>query len=225
MSNQGRLWVLAVFAIVAFSVVSCPGCATIVSGGSKDISFSSNPPGARVSVGGYSGVTPVTMSVKRGTSGAVRFEKDGYQSSDMTMSIGFNPIFFGNILIGGIIGMVIDIASGAIYEPSPTAFHATLTSKGSSLHDGTAAVNSRTLVPLPPKSIGPGRVVVLCNEAGAEIRVDGRFMGNVPATLSLTPGPHVIELWKEGFGRYSREITVLENSQVSFAGELTKEVR
>lgn len=69
---------------------------------------------------------------------------------------------------------------------------------------------------------GLGKVAVECNEPGAEIRVDGRLLGNAPATLTLMPGPHIIELWKNGFARYSREITVLADSQVTLAGELTK---
>lgn len=44
--------------------------------------------------------------------------------------------------------------------------------------------------------------------AGADILVDGNFMGNTPSTVSVTPGQHTITVQKKGYADWSRQMNV-----------------
>jgi hypothetical protein len=46
------------------------------------------------------------------------------------------------------------------------------------------------------------------NVAGADIEVDGGFVGSTPSTLSLTPGQHTITVKKKGYADWSRTMNV-----------------
>ena len=43
---------------------------------------------------------------------------------------------------------------------------------------------------------------------GADIEVDGDFVGNTPSTLSLPLGSHEVKVQKRGFVDWSRKMTV-----------------
>jgi S1-C subfamily serine protease len=68
-----------------------------------------------------------------------------------------------------------------------------------------------------PKTFG---TVVLAHPEGADILVDRVFVGNVPATLRLTAGKHLIVVRIPGRADWMRVITVMEESQVSLTPEL-----
>ncbi len=64
--------------------------------------------------------TPGSVQVQKG-SGTVQITctKPGYQAAQNMQSSGVNGWVFGNILIGGLVGAVVDLASGAAYEYQP----------------------------------------------------------------------------------------------------------
>jgi hypothetical protein len=100
----------------------CSGCATIVTGGGPDqkVRISSEPTGARVMVdGSYRGQTPLSLELTRKDDHQVKMELAGYTTHEQTIKSGFNPMVFGNILIGGIIGVGVDLISGASTSLSP----------------------------------------------------------------------------------------------------------
>jgi len=43
---------------------------------------------------------------------------------------------------------------------------------------------------------------------GADIEVDGEFMGNTPSTISIAPGKHTITVKKKGYADWSRTMNV-----------------
>jgi hypothetical protein len=43
---------------------------------------------------------------------------------------------------------------------------------------------------------------------GADIEIDGAFVGNTPSTVSLSPGTHSIGVKKKGFNDWSRTLSV-----------------
>lgn len=96
-------------------------CASIVSGSTQKVKFSSNPSGAIVWVDGVNlGLTPVTSKLKRNKkSQKVKIELEGYKTQELVLERKLNGWFFGNILIGGIIGIVVDASTGAMYSLSP----------------------------------------------------------------------------------------------------------
>lgn len=68
-----------------------------------------------------------------------------------------------------------------------------------------------------------GTCLVTSEPESAEVSVDGAFVGNTPAKLTLTPGKHTIRVWLEGYGDWEREISVLPNSEVVLKATLKAE--
>jgi len=68
-----------------------------------------------------------------------------------------------------------------------------------------------------------GAVSVTAGVQGAEVYVDGVFVGNTPANLKLTEGIHIIEVKKAGFANYRRELRVFAGSNLSLVAELKQE--
>jgi hypothetical protein len=96
------------------------GCATIVSGRDQNIHITSNPPGVRVKADtGVEVTTPGSLKLPRNRPHTLVAEYAGAQPQQKDLQSGLNGWIFGNILIGGIIGVVIDIASGAYGDLSP----------------------------------------------------------------------------------------------------------
>jgi len=69
---------------------------------------------------------------------------------------------------------------------------------------------------------GFGKLIISCNVDGAEISIDGIFVGNTPATLRLKDGIHIVEVKKPGYSPYRKEIRVLAESELSLRIELSR---
>ncbi len=102
--------------ILALALLSTH-CATIVSGKSQTITIDSNVKDAEILVNGASvGKTPYTGPVTRSKSATVTLKKDGYASKTITMNTEIEPMFWGNIVIGGVLGSTTDNSTGAMYK-------------------------------------------------------------------------------------------------------------
>ena len=55
--------------------------------------------------------------------------------------------------------------------------------------------------------------------SGAEIEVDGSFVGNAPSSLGVAPGEHTIKLTKTGYTAWEKKIRT-SSGQVKLAAEL-----
>lgn len=64
---------------------------------------------------------------------------------------------------------------------------------------------------------------LVSSPTGADISVDGEFVGNAPAKLHLKPGKYKIKVTMVGYKEWSREITALAGSQVTLAAALPKD--
>jgi len=69
---------------------------------------------------------------------------------------------------------------------------------------------------------GKGHVSILADVEGADVYIDGKFVGNVPASLTLTSGPHKIEVKDQNGASWARELEVLEDSDVKLTARLAK---
>jgi len=58
--------------------------------------------------------------------------------------------------------------------------------------------------------------------AGAEIAVDGRYVGSTPSTLSLGVGTHAVEVSLPGFVQWKRQLTVSAGSELTVNAVLEK---
>ncbi len=67
-----------------------------------------------------------------------------------------------------------------------------------------------------------GKVTIVSAPESADVSVDGSFVGNSPATLSLTAGKHTISVAATGFKPWSRELTVVPASEVKLNATLEK---
>lgn len=108
------------------------GCASIFQGATQPITISSMPESANVTVVNragqkiHTGVTPVTLTLHRGAGYfrpeiyRITMQKEGYASREIVISGTVNGWYFGNILFGGLIGMIaVDPATGAMYSLPP----------------------------------------------------------------------------------------------------------
>jgi PEGA domain len=67
-----------------------------------------------------------------------------------------------------------------------------------------------------------GAVNVSSNPAGADVSLDGNFIGNSPASLKLAPGKHTITVKMSGWKDWTRDITVQAGSEVQLTATLEK---
>jgi hypothetical protein len=107
------------------------GCATITRGTKDTLVVESEPAGATVKLSnGMSGKTPTSFTLPRKESLVVTIEKEGYE----TLTVNVNPQVVGagaagmagNIVFGGLVGVVVDPLSGAMKDLKPNPVKAVL---------------------------------------------------------------------------------------------------
>lgn len=87
----------------------------------------------------------------------------------------------------------------------------------------TPAVPSPAMKPMNTKpSAEISAVSIKSVPEGAEITVDGKYVGSTPSTLQLTPGDHTISIEKSGFQMWQRTISVTTGSSVTVEAMLEK---
>jgi hypothetical protein len=112
--------------------LALPSCATIVARGPDRVPIDSDPPGAHVVLNGRQvGVTPMAAVVDRDQGAEIRIELAGYQPLTVSVDKVFNGWFVGNIVFGGLIGMIVDIATGNVTKYSEKPVHVKLVPVGS----------------------------------------------------------------------------------------------
>lgn len=97
------------------------GCSTIINGKHQDVVISSDPGITRVEIDGeQKGTTPLVASLSRGKSHIVKFERDGYDPVELSITHEkYNPWVWGN-WITLYLGLFIDAWTGAMYDLSHT---------------------------------------------------------------------------------------------------------
>ena len=110
-------------AVFVLPLAMLSACATLVNGSSQNVTVSTNPPGASCTldrIGARIGAIPATPgSVRLDKSKndlSVTCAKDGYQTATVSRAPSFGGATFGNLIAGGVIGVVVDAASGANYS-------------------------------------------------------------------------------------------------------------
>lgn len=115
-------------------------CATIVSKSSWPVSIHTNPEGAGISITDkkgkeiYKGQSPATIELNSGAGFFARAEyqvklsSPGFNDKIIPITCSLNGWYWGNILIGGFLGMlIIDPATGAMWKISDSSIDQTLT--------------------------------------------------------------------------------------------------
>lgn len=111
------------------------GCASIVGDSKYPVNVSSTPSGANFTITNkdgvvvHNGATPNTVTLPsgrgyfKGESYTITFKKEGYADTSTTLDTSMSGWYWGNILLGGLIGMlIVDPMTGAMYKlPESTA--------------------------------------------------------------------------------------------------------
>jgi hypothetical protein len=113
-------WLARLTPLVVLSLTST-GCATITGGGREQaVKITSQPSGATVLVDGQpQGTTPVKICLNRHQQHLVQVEMSGYETYQALLKTGVNPWIFGNLLFGGIVGLVVDVCAEANHRLFP----------------------------------------------------------------------------------------------------------
>lgn len=124
-----QVGILAGIVSVALVLVLGSGCATAICSSAQHVQVNSTPPKAVVKVNGVArGETPVRLYLKRDSAQTIRIELDGHAPYETTLAQGMNVWLLGNIAFGpvGLVGLVVDMVSGAMYELNPRVISAEL---------------------------------------------------------------------------------------------------
>lgn len=117
--------------VCAGMLIGQAGCASVMSGRYADVAISSNPPDAHVTVQNQRGETvaaantPAVVKLKRGNGFlkpahyTATIVSPGYEPTEVAINPKVNPWIFGNVIFGGLIGLVVDPATGAMWNLSP----------------------------------------------------------------------------------------------------------
>lgn len=125
--------------VLALAVLTASGCASIFSGTTQQMTFQSTPEGATVTISGrVIGKTPITTTLKKEKNQSVVFTLDGHKPITMQLTTQLDNWFWGNIVLGGVIGSTTDGITGAVHHYSPSQYYVTLTPDGKGVDGKTS---------------------------------------------------------------------------------------
>ena len=112
-------------ALAVFSLLVLANCATITRGTDDVLEIKTNPQGADVQTSnGFScDGTPCSIEIPRKSTFVAEITKTGCEPAKVNVtnetSDGGTAALFGNIIFGGIIGLVVDLSTGAAKDLTP----------------------------------------------------------------------------------------------------------
>ena len=91
----------------------------------------------------------------------------------------------------------------------------------------TSAVSQPSLASQPRNGTEPllSSINIKSSPDGAEITVDGKYMGSTPSTLRLSSGDHKITLEKSGFKLWKKTLTVSSGESATVSPSLEQETK
>lgn len=113
--------------ITSIIILFTASCASVLTGTSEMIYVDSTPSNARVEVFNrnsesvVSDFTPTVLALKKGAKFFVGekykfvFEKDGYERGEVTLEARVSGLYFGNFLVGGPFGLLVDPFTGGMW--------------------------------------------------------------------------------------------------------------
>lgn len=118
---------MRVLCVAALCAALGGGCASVARGTSETISVATTPSGAEATVSGLDQplvcTTPCAFTAARSADITVSVAKEGYEPQviPLTKEISGSggASFAGNLLLGGVIGMGVDAATGAAQDHKP----------------------------------------------------------------------------------------------------------
>ncbi len=112
---------------LAIGVAGTSGCATVTHGTTQKIAVNSQPCGARVIVdGSQEFTTPCSVPLSRKADHRIAIELEGYERQEFAISRVPTGKTINNIWVGGLIGWMVDGATGADNKLVPEQIEARL---------------------------------------------------------------------------------------------------
>ena len=106
--------------ILLSTVLLLSNCATIISGSRQNVEITSEPSSAKVYINEIEiGNTPVQKKLKRNQEYQLVLKLDGYETYETKLEKKFNAWYIGNVVFGGLIGLIVDPITGAIHKLKP----------------------------------------------------------------------------------------------------------
>jgi hypothetical protein len=100
---------------------------------------------------------------------------------------------------------------------------------GPAIRTATAASEQTKPAPQPvsatasaPVVVSTGKLSVASTPDGADIEVDGNFVGNTPSDVQVADGEHTVAVRKAGFKDWQRKLKISGGSSVHLNAELEK---
>ena len=129
-------------------------CATIMNGSDVDVTLATTPPGATATVNGrtYTTFNQVTIPIRRGKEDTIHLEKEGYESQDVKLNRQLGGWIWGNIILGGLIGLGVDLITEKGYTVDPKEVNVTLKPAANIVASATSNTPLPQKVPPPTPS-------------------------------------------------------------------------
>jgi hypothetical protein len=169
--------------------------------------------------GGYFHKTHTVFGSRLDHSMTVKVSKDGYLTEKLTLTQGpfewvaVNGRHHGSyfLLKSGRFDIKLDPASYASVPVETIG------------HDGPMRPAPAAPVLAKPNDapVPDGSVMIASDPPGAEIYVDGKFVGQTPSTIHLASGSHRVEVRSQGKQAWARDLEVLKDSQLTLHPVLT----
>lgn len=144
------------------SLIALSSCASIVSKSSYNVPIGSSPSDANITITNrkgekvFDGRTPATVKLKNGAGFfrkaeyIVKFEKEGYNSKSIVLTYDLNGWYFGNIVFGGFIGLlIVDPATGAMFKPDMKIINETLSQATASIDSNPESLKIYSMDEIP----------------------------------------------------------------------------
>ena len=182
--------------------ISLSGCATLFSSTNKGVMFTSEPTGAEVIINGQSfGKTPLSLNLKQKGDYAVTFRAPGYDDRAYRLN---NHVGGGWIILdvlGGIIPVVIDAATGSWYSLDDSSVHGVLPASRIPSPSDSGVVSNPVQAPVQTQA-APAIVPASTNAAGVSHMAELPRLPGIPVTIGLKDGSVLpaksIEPWSMG---------------------------
>ena len=111
--------------ILCASLVS--GCATIMNGDMVKVPVTTTPSGATLVMNGNAYISPATVLVPRGKGDFnLHVEKKYFEPVDILLTESLDGWFWGNFIMGGVVGFAVDFITGDAYDIKPELINANL---------------------------------------------------------------------------------------------------
>ena len=104
------------------------GCATVLHGTSQSVEIVSTPPGATALIlpGNQAVTTPATVRLERLRAYTVRLTFAGHEVETVFLDRVASGAIYGNLVLGGVIGISVDASNGAAFQLVPEKVEVTM---------------------------------------------------------------------------------------------------